>query len=109
MDRRRYKMNMKTIFAISKYTELVQLKLILPGINETNTKYLLEKCAKLTELCFECNFLTAVDAENWYESFHTFADVNSKGVSLERWCGIIVLWIIVELMELKEHISGYCR
>lgn len=84
VDGERYKMNNKTITVISKFTNLIQLKLILPAINKTNTKYLFERCTKLTELCFECSFLTSEEGIEGFQSYRIFADIKANCISLER-------------------------
>lgn len=85
VDGERYKINNKTIIAIATYPNLIQLKLILAGLNETNTKYLFESCTKLSELYFECNFLSIEENRCYsYESSRLFADIKSNCISLKR-------------------------
>lgn len=79
----RYKMNNKTITAISRYTNLLQLRIMLPRINETTTKNLFENCTKLSELLFECNFLS-IQGQYSYILHQIFADIKSNCNSLAK-------------------------
>lgn len=80
----RFKMNNNTIIAISKYPNLSQLKIILTGLNETNTKFLFENCKKLSELYFECNFLSKDDYGSSSSSSRIFDNIKSNCVALKR-------------------------
>lgn len=77
----RYKMNNKTVSTIAKFTELIQLKLILDGIIETNTKYLFENCTKLVELYLECNFLSSEEFI-YKKPIRLFTDIKANCYSL---------------------------
>lgn len=84
IDFSRYKMNNKTITAIAMFPNLRKLKLILAGLNETNTKFLFENCKKLSELYFECNFLSDDRLFVRSSTSNIFDHIKSNCIALRR-------------------------